>query len=70
MRGRTDALLLYLTLVLAAVTAVLSSDPVRRAVADYVDAPPAGVTMVIGQTVPDDPAKPDTALEWKTPLGD
>ncbi len=70
MRRGTDALLLYLTLVLAALTAALSSDPVRRAVADYVDTPPAGVTMVIGQTLPDDPARPVTVLEWKPPLGD
>lgn len=69
MRRRTDAVLLYLTLVLAAVTAFLSSDPVRRAVADYVDTAPAGVTMVVGQALPADPARPDAGLEWKLPLG-
>lgn len=70
MGRRTDAVLLYLTLVLAAVTALLSSSPVRHAVADYIESPPAGVTMVVGQSMTEDPSKPTTVLEWKPPLGD
>ena len=62
-------MLLYFTLVLACVTAVLSSNPVRHAVADYLESPPANVTMAVGHDITEDPANAATVLEWKPPLG-
>ena len=63
-------MLLYFTLILAVITAALSNAPVRDAVAQYLETPPAGVSTVIGQSMTEDPSNPATVLEWKPPVGD
>ena len=73
MECERDATLIYATLVLAAVAAILSCSPVRRAVdAYFAFGGPLGwdsVPIVIGNTMAEDPANPVAALEWRVPLG-
>ena len=65
----TDSMLLYCTLVLSGFTALLSSITVRHAVADYLESPPAAITLLIEENSTEAPVRPATDLEWKLPLG-
>ncbi len=73
MEWKRESSLIYATVVLAAVAAILSCSPVRREVNGYVVfGGPLGwdsVPIVIGNTMAEDPANPVAALEWRVPLG-
>ncbi len=66
MRAGMDTLLLGATLVLAGVSAILSSSPVRQALDEYLSAPD-DTAMMIGQSMTEDPARPGAT---RAPGGD
>jgi hypothetical protein len=70
MQRGSDTVLLAAAIILAAVTAALSSEPVRRDVDGYLASGHAWeeTALVMGSNMSEDPARASTPMEWRLEL--
>jgi hypothetical protein len=67
MQRGSDTVLLSAAIILAAVTAALSSEPVRRDMDDYLASSHAWeeTALVMGSNMSEDPARASTPMDWR-----